>query len=109
MVLIALRAYRLSKAKNVAAIMFNHQSCIVDCGSFSRAYHALEEGNLPLHAHHCLHPHRAVHQPDAGVGGVAVDAGLGNIVAQCGGDTSKAYTRQACQHAEGMTRAARRN
>ena len=77
MVLLALRAYHLSDAKNVAAIMFNHQSCIVDCGSFSRAYHALDKGNLLLHAHQRLHRHRAVHQADAGVGGVAVDTSVG--------------------------------
>lgn len=28
-------------------------------------------------AHHRLHRHGAVHQPDAGGGGVAVDAGVG--------------------------------
>lgn len=27
--------------------------------------------------HYCLNRHGAVHQPDAGVGGVAVDAGVG--------------------------------
>ncbi len=77
MVLLALRAYHLSDAKNVAAIMFNHQSCIVDCGSFSQAYLALDKGNLLLHAHQRLNRHRAVHQPDAGVGSVAVDASVG--------------------------------
>ena len=61
MVLIALHAYRLSEAKNVTVITFN------------RTDHFLNKGHLPLHAQHCLHQHGAVHQADAGVGGVAVD------------------------------------
>ena len=61
MVLPALRACSLSEAKNVAAIMFH------------RTYHALDKGNLLLHAHQRLNGHRAVHQADAGVGGVAVE------------------------------------
>lgn len=65
MVLPALRACSLSEAKTVAAIMFH------------RTYHALDKGNLLLHAHQRLNGHRAVHQPDAGVGGMAVDAGVG--------------------------------
>lgn len=65
MVLPALRACSPSEAKNVAAIMFN------------RTHQVLNKGNQPLHVHHPLNGHRAVHQPDAGVGGVAVDAGVG--------------------------------
>lgn len=65
MVLPALRACSPSEAKNVAAIMFH------------RTYHALDKGDPLLHVHHPLNGHRAVHQPDAGVGGVSVDAGVG--------------------------------
>ena len=67
MVLIALRACRLFEAKNVAAIMFH------------RTYHALDKGDPLLHTHHCLHRHRAVYQPDAGVGGMMVDVGMEQI------------------------------
>jgi hypothetical protein len=57
MVLTALRAFSLSEAKNVAAIMFH------------RTYHAHDIGD-PLLLF--LHWHRAVHQADAGIGGVAI-------------------------------------
>ena len=65
MVLPALRACSPSEAKNVAAIMFH------------RTYHALDKGDPLLHVHQRLNGHRAVHESDAGVGGVAVDAGVG--------------------------------
>ena len=44
---------------------------------------------MALHPHHRLHWHGAAHQPDAGVGDVAVDAGVGQEVRDGGYERSR--------------------
>lgn len=68
MIFLHCKSKQIFNISQVFLLKFQRKFCL-HCGSLHLENLAPDKGNLPLHSHHCLHRHSAVHDLDAGMSG----------------------------------------